>query len=218
MKKLLIETFPVRLEPNKLTESISKNNGRIIVKNMKIQQCEKPNRNHRIYGRKILEREVQRLFENCRKIESRGIIGELDHFDNSIINLKNACLGVLDYRWKGNDMLGDVEILNTPNGNILREILTAGYVPGISSRGMGSIKELNEEEGLVEVEDDFELVTWDAVSDPSSQNAYFKTISGGSKGMNESVQKKDIYKSRYQTADKLMQSIICELSGNCCIK
>jgi hypothetical protein len=214
LKKLLIETLPIRIEPSTLTESFAKNNGRLIVKNMKIQQADKPNKNRRIYSRPILEREAKRLFENCRQIESRGIIGELDHFDNSIINLKNACLGVLDYRWKGNDMLGDVEILNTPNGNILREIITAGYVPGISSRGMGSIRELNEEEGLVEVEDDFELVTWDAVSDPSSQNAYFKEI-------RESRQLKESFNGRNvnpNNVDKLMQAIICELSGVCCIK
>jgi len=211
LKKLLIETLAFRVEPQQLHESSAKNNGRLIVRNMKIQQADKPNKNKRVYGRSILEREATKLFENCRKIESRGVIGELDHFDNSIINLKNACLGILDYRWKGNDMLGDVEILNTPNGNILKEIITAGYVPGISSRGMGSVKELNEYDELVEVDDDFELVTWDAVSDPSSQNAYFKEIREG-KQLKESYNRQ----SSISNAERLMQEILCEIGGTCC--
>lgn len=132
--------------------------------------------------------------------------------NSSVVNLKNACLGVLDYRWKGNDMLGDVEILNTPNGKILREIYEAGYVPGISSRGMGSVSELTEDDGVVEVEDDFNLLCWDAVSDPSSHNAYFKEIREG-KQLKESVSKYPQKK-----IDNLMQTIICSLSGNCCIK
>ena len=211
MKKLLIETLAFKVEPKQLHESSTKNNGRLIVRNMKIQQADKPNKNKRVYGRRLLEREATKLFENCRKIESRGVIGELDHFDNSIINLKNACLGILDYRWKGNDMLGDVEILNTPNGNILKEIITAGYVPGISSRGMGSVKELNEYDELVEVDDDFELVTWDAVSDPSSQNAYFKEIREG-KQLKESYNRQ----SSISNAERLMQEILCEIGGTCC--
>lgn len=211
MKKLLIETLAFRVEPQQLQESSNRNNGRLIVKNMKIQQADKPNKNKRVYGRNILEREAHKLFENCRKIESRGVIGELDHFDNSIINLKNACLGILDYRWKGNDMLGDVEILNTPNGSILREIISAGYVPGISSRGMGSVKELNEYDELVEVDDDFELVTWDAVSDPSSQNAYFKEIHEG-RQLKESYNKP----ARISNVDRLVQEILCEIGGTCC--
>lgn len=216
MKKLLIETLPIKLTANELHESSMKNNGRMIVKNMKIQQADQPNKNRRIYPRSVLEREARTLFENCRRIESRGIIGELDHFDNSQINLKNACLGVLDYRWKGNDMLGDVEILNTPNGNILKEIITAGYVPGISSRGMGSVKELHEgEDDVVEVDEDFELVCWDAVSDPSSHNAYFKEIREGI-NINESYQTQ--LNHNQNNIHKLMSEIMCELGNQCCWK
>jgi len=216
LKKILIETLPIRIEPSTLAESFAKNNGRMIVKNMKIQQADQPNKNRRIYPRHILEREAKQLFETCRKIESRGIIGELDHFDNSQINLKNACLGVLDYRWKGNDMLGDVEILNTPNGNILKEIISAGYVPGISSRGMGSVKELNEgDEDIVEVDDDFELVCWDAVSDPSSHNAYFKEIKE-SRNITENYQPNSTHVN--SNINKLMSEILCEIGNNCCWK
>lgn len=211
MKRLLIETFLMPKHSKMVFENFNKNQ-RIVIKNMKIQQADKPNKNQRIYSRSILERETRQLIENCHKIGSRGIIGELDHPDASVVNLKNACLGVLDYRWKRNDMLGDVEILNTPNGKILREIYEAGYVPGISSRGMGSVSELTEDDGVVEVEDDFNLLCWDAVSDPSSHNAYFKEIREG-KQLKESVSKYPQKK-----IDNLMQTIICSLSGNCCIK
>lgn len=212
-KQILIETFLMPQQSKMIFENFNKNQ-RIVIKNMKIQQANKPNKNQRIYSRSILERETRQLIENCHKIGSRGIIGELDHPDASVVNLKNACLGVLDYRWKGNDMLGDVEILNTPNGKILREIYEAGYVPGISSRGMGSVSESIEEDGVVEVEDDFSLLCWDAVSDPSSHNAYFKEIREG-KQLKESVQRKNTNSK----VNQLMQEILCEIGNNqCCWK
>ena len=100
MKQLLIETFPLKIEKSTLLESISKNNGRLIVPNMIIQRADVPNKNRRVYSRRILERETGKLIENVRSMGNRGIIGELDHPESNIVNLKNACLGVLDYRWK----------------------------------------------------------------------------------------------------------------------
>lgn len=217
MKQLLIETFPIRVEKSVLLESISKNDGRLIIPNMVIQRSDTPNKNRRVYSRRILERETGKLIENVRKAGARGIIGELDHPESNIVNLRNACLGVLDYRWSGNDQLGDVEILHTPSGRILREIIEAGYIPGISSRGLGSVKQLYEsdEPDLVEVEDDFELVCWDAVSDPSTHDAYFKTVQPKfGNTVNESVEQNIPYKK----ANLLMHDLICELSGVCCIK
>jgi hypothetical protein len=135
--------------------------------------------------------------------------------NSSTVSLKNACIGILDYRWNGNDQLGDIEILPTPSGNILRNILEAGYVPGISSRGMGSVRNLheNDDPDLVEVEDDFEMVTWDAVSDPSTHNAYFKELKEG-RQLAESFKRKH----PYQKASTIMQDIICSLSGVCCLQ
>lgn len=213
MKKLLLELFPLKIEKTQLVESMSKNNGRMIIPNMKIQQAEKPNRNSRIYSRSILERETSNLMNGVRQAGSRGIMGELDHTNESVVNLKNVCLGILDYRWKGNDQLGDVEIINTPAGNILKEIILAGYVPGISSRGMGSVESVHggDDPDVVEVQEDFQLLCWDAVSDPSSQNAYFKEIREGK--LNES------YTPPTQSnIHILLQEIICDLSGVCCIK
>ena len=212
MKQLLIDVLPIKIEKSTLLESIEGNNGRLIVKNMIIQRADVPNRNRRVYSRSILERETSKLMNGVRQAGSRGLIGELDHPESNVVNLKNACLGILDYRWKSNDQLGDVEVLNTPSGNILKEILLAGYVPGISSRGLGSVKNLYEQDepDLVEVEDDFELVCWDGVSDPSTHNAYFKEI----RENRESV----IKNIPYQKANILMRDLICEISGICCLK
>lgn len=214
-KQLLIETNYFKVERSFITESIRKNGGRLIVPNMKIQAADTPNKNSRVYGRPILEREMSKLIEGARSAGSVGVIGELDHPDSSVVNLKNACIGILDWRWKGNDVLGDVEVLSTPSGNILKEILSGGYVPGISSRGMGSVKPLYESDNpdMVEVEDDFEMLCFDAVSDPSTHNAHFRSITESKKS---TFIHPDL--NKYQKASSLIQSIICDLSGVCCIK
>jgi hypothetical protein len=212
MAQLLIETEIIKVDRTSLLESMHKNDGRVIVRNMVIQRADIPNKNRRIYSKNILDREMSRLMEGIKKTGSKGLIGELDHPDSNTVNLKNACLGVLDWRWKGNDLLGDVEVLNTPSGNILKEILLGGYVAGISSRGLGSVKQLyeNDDPDLTEVQDDFELVTYDAVSDPSTHEAYFKEIREGRKI-------KEIKNSKYIQANKLITQIICEISGVCCL-
>ena len=119
----------------------------------------------------------------------------------------------MDYRWKGNDLLGDIEVLTTASGNILREILLAGYVPGISSRGLGSVEnsEFEGEDDIVEVQDDFSLLCWDAVSDPSTHKAYFKTVSG-MKPVHENYTREE---KQHSKLDELLRDIRCDLSGIC---
>lgn len=217
------------MDRSTLLESARKNDGRLIIPNMKIQQADQPNKNKRVYGRRIIEREMARLMESKQQAGSRGIIGELDHPNtggqtDGIISLKNACLGVIDWRWKGSDVIGDVEIFKdmtanktgygTPSGEILGNLILAGYTTGISSRGMGSIEQLQESDDpeIVEVQDDFELITYDGVSDPSSQNAYFRTI-------HESIDRSIKYQTnKYTMANELIRDIICNLSGVCCLK
>lgn len=215
MKKLLIETLYFKVERSSITESLRKN-GRLIFPNMKIQAADTPNRNERVYPKTILEREMTKVMEGVRTSGSVGLIGELDHPDSSVVNLRNACIGILDWRWSENNVMGDVEVLNTPSGNILKEILIAGYVPGISSRGMGSVKQLyeNDNPGMVEVEDDFELVTYDAVSDPSTHSALFKSMTESKKSKYHIIPELD----KHTKASMLIQDIICEISGVCCLK
>lgn len=208
MKKLLIEyNSTLQIEKPKLIESIDRNNGKLILKNVLLQRADRPNRNSRVYPKRILERELQNY---SKKIAEKRAFGELDHPDTSIVNLKNVCQAILDVKWKGNDVYGDVEILKTPSGNIIKEILLAGFRVGQSSRGMGSVEPLNEgdEDGIVEVQDDFELVTLaDCVSDESTFGANMK--------LHESKNYQPAAQKNY--ADQLLQSIICDLGGQCCI-
>ena len=98
-------------------------------------------------------------------VKERRALGELDHPDDSVINLKNASHLVTDCWWDGNDVMGKVQILNTPSGQVLQELVKSGVKLGISSRGMGSVHESN---GQTIVEDDFQLICFDFVSEPST--------------------------------------------------
>ena len=122
-------------------------------------------------------REVQKYSE--QQVTERRALGELDHPDSSVVNLNNASHNVLDMRWDGDDLLGTVEVLSTPAGNILKELFKSGIKLGISSRGLGSVEPVNEaegEDGTVEVQDDFELIAFDFVSNPSTHGAFMRPV------------------------------------------
>ena len=170
MKSLIIET---NLFKGMVNEDTS---GRTIVKGI-LQRAGAENQNGRVYPMQILQREAKR-YETL--IKERRALGELDHPDSSVINLKNVSHNVREIHWEGNDLCGTVEILPTPSGNILKELLRAGILLGISSRGMGSTRQL--EGNKVEVQEDFELIGWDFVSNPSTHGAFMTP-------MNESVVK-----------------------------
>jgi len=131
-----------------------------------IQAADQKNGNGRIYPKLILEREV----ENYKKIinENRAL-GELDHPDDSVVNLRNVSHMITDCWWEGNQVMGKLKALDTPSGNILKSLAQSGVSLGISSRGMGSVQEAN---GNTIVEDDFQLICFDIVSEPSTTNAY----------------------------------------------
>tara|TARA_R100000664_G_C2709694_1_gene106960 strand:- start:48 stop:656 length:609 start_codon:yes stop_codon:yes gene_type:complete len=131
-----------------------------------MQKSDTQNGNGRVYPHAVLMREV----ENYRKlVKERRALGELDHPDDSVINLKNASHMVTDVWWNGNDVMGKVQVLNTPSGGILRSLVESGVKLGISSRGMGSV---SENQGRTIVEDDFQLICFDFVSEPSTPGAY----------------------------------------------
>jgi len=131
-----------------------------------MQRADAKNGNGRIYSRRILEREI----ENYKKLVlERRALGELDHPEDSVINLKNASHLVTEIWWEGDEVMGKIKILNTPSGQILKELINGGVSLGISSRGMGSVIETA---GATMVEDDFTLLCFDMVSEPSTQNAY----------------------------------------------
>tara|TARA_Y100000310_G_scaffold283942_1_gene306283 strand:+ start:78 stop:692 length:615 start_codon:yes stop_codon:yes gene_type:complete len=131
-----------------------------------MQRAEAKNGNGRVYPQSILEREVS----NYKKlVKERRALGELDHPEDSVVNLKNASHLVTDIWWNGKDVLGKVKLLETPSGQILRSLVESGVKLGISSRGLGSVREASE--GIV-VEDDFQLICFDFVSEPSTTGAF----------------------------------------------
>ena len=195
MKNLIIET---NLFKGSVNEDAS---GRTLVKGV-LQRSGAENQNGRVYPKNILEREVTKYQQ---LIKERRALGELDHPDSSVINLKNVSHNVREVHWEGNDVVGTVEILPTPSGNILKELLRAGILLGISSRGMGSTQPMKDNKLLVG--EDFELIGWDFVSNPSTHGAFMTP-------MNESVVKNigtDVC-GDFCKAESLMREIITELS------
>ena len=141
-----------------------KNGGMILTG--KLQEAEVQNGNGRVYPKKILEREMKNY---AMLIKESRALGELDHPDDSVINLKNASHMVTDAWWDGNNVMGKVKVLNTPSGKILQQLVNDGVKLGISSRALGSV---NESEGQTVVQEDLQLICFDFVSEPSTPNAY----------------------------------------------
>ena len=179
-KKLLVDVRPFEISRQKIDESIKENNGKLVVKGV-LQRAESKNQNGRIYPREVLLREVGKYLDT--NVQERRALGELDHPESSVVNLNNASHNVVEMHWDGDDLLGTVEVLSTPAGNILKELFKSGIKLGISSRGLGSVEPVNEkngEDGTVEVQPDFELIAFDFVSNPSTHGAFMYP-------MNESV-------------------------------
>jgi hypothetical protein len=196
-KGLLIEThlFEAKLQQEE--------NGTYLVKGI-LQRAGAPNQNHRRYPKEILERECKK-YEQL--IKERRALGELDHPDSPVINLKNVSHNIREIYWEGDDVCGVVEILSTPSGNILKELLKAGILLGISSRGMGSTKPMAGNK--VEVQEDFELIGWDFVSNPSTQGAFMVPVN---ESVNRGLQQigTDVC-GDYCKAQDLMREIITEI-------
>ena len=176
MKSLLIET---RLFEGKLNED---ENGVVLVKGV-LQRADAQNQNGRVYPKEILEREVEKYQQ---LIKEKRALGELDHPESSVVSLKNVSHNIRECQWNGDDVVGVVEILPTPSGNILKELLKAGIRLGISSRGMGSVESMGGNK--VKVGEDFELIGWDFVSNPSTQGAFMESLNESVKlELNESI-------------------------------
>jgi hypothetical protein len=138
-----------------------------------MQRANAKNQNGRIYGKDVLYREVQKYIDSF--VKAGNAYGELDHPESPIVSLKNASHVVKDLWWDGDNLMGKVELLNTPSGNIVKEIIIGGHTIGISSRGTGSVRQVGE--NTVMVQDDFELVCWDFVSNPSTHGAFMNPTS-----------------------------------------
>ena len=177
-KQVLVDYIPFEVTPQQINESMQKN-GKLIVSGV-LQRSDAKNQNGRIYPHETLMREAQKYSDV--QIKERRALGELDHPDSSVVNLNNVSHNILEMHWKGKDLVGTVEVLGTPAGNILKELFKSGIKLGISSRGLGSVEEIRESDGYnvpvggeeptVAVQPDFELIAFDFVSNPSTQGAF----------------------------------------------
>ena len=204
MKQLIVDYIPFEITPQQITESMSTNDGKLIVKGV-LQRADAKNQNGRVYPKNLLMREAKKYTENF--IQQKRALGELDHPDSSVVNLQNASHNVLEMHFNGNDLVGTVEVLGTPSGNILKELFKSGIKLGISSRGLGSVETLGES-GAQEVQPDFELIAFDFVSNPSTHGAFLSP-------MNESVDLSNAYEQRedcgiWCRTEQLIHDIITE--------
>jgi hypothetical protein len=200
MKQVLIETQYFTAKPLKLVE------GTVPTSNPLVEgilaTCEVKNGNGRYYSRDLWEREIKKYME-C--VNANRALGELDHPDSSIINLKNVSHNIKKIWWDGDHVMGAIELLPTPSGNILKALFENKIPVGVSSRGMGSLKQMGD---LMEVQDDFELLCWDFVSTPSNPGSYMKE-----RGMmNES--KNPQQTNKYIKANSIITDILCA-NGTC---
>ena len=170
MRQLIVDYLPFEVQPLQITESIRENNGKLVVRGI-LQRANSENQNGRIYPKEILEREASKYAKEFIA-ESRAM-GELDHPESSVVNLANVSHNIKEMHWEGDNLLGTVEVLRTPSGNILTELFKSGIKLGISSRGMGSVETVSEGgEQSQEVQPDFELIAFDFVSNPSTHGAF----------------------------------------------
>lgn len=204
-KNLLLEYSVFTPKKTQITEGIS--GGKNMMVEGVVQRADEFNHNGRTYPFNILKREVDKYIAG--PIAENRALGELDHPEKSVIELKNASHNIKKLWWEGNDLLGRIEILPTPAGNILKELFNNNITVGISSRGMGSVIPLGE--GKVEVDDDFELLCWDFVSTPSTHGAFMKPT-----GLNEGR----VYRqtNKYSKLHEIVTDIICTQSGICCLR
>tara|TARA_R110001583_G_scaffold90222_1_gene232042 strand:- start:68 stop:712 length:645 start_codon:yes stop_codon:yes gene_type:complete len=202
---LLQEYRPFKVDKLLVERSIKENKS-LIVSGV-LQRANAKNHNGRVYPRDILDREVKNYMEG--PVKDNRAMGELDHPESSVINLQNVSHTIKKCWWEGDDVMGNVEILSTPAGNILKALFAAGITVGISSRGMGSVEE-NLSEGTVEVQDDFELLCWDFVSTPSTHGAFMKP--SVNRNINEG---KTIPEYKYTNVNNIVRDIICDNTGMC---
>jgi hypothetical protein len=199
MKQVLIETQYFTAKPLKLVE------GTVPTSNPLVEgilaTCEVKNGNGRYYSRDLWEREIKKYMES---VNANRALGELDHPDSSIINLKNVSHNIKKIWWDGDHVMGAIELLPTPSGNILRALFENKIPVGVSSRGMGSLKQMGD---LMEVQDDFELLCWDFVSTPSNPGSYMKE-----KGMMNESKNNDY--NKYTKVNSIITDILCA-NGTC---
>ena len=200
MEKMLIEDYiPFVVAKESINESLS-GDGPMRVKGV-LQKAGVKNQNGRVYPFEILKREVDKYDQDF--IKQKRAVGELDHPDSEVVNLKNVSHNIIRTWWEDKNLMGEIEVLSTPSGNILKELFKCGITLGISSRGSGTVKKVNE--STVEVNNDYSLICWDFVSNPSTPGAFMFQNS-----VNESVTNKEII-NKWANVENLIREILSEI-------
>ena len=198
MRQVLIETQLFSPKAVRLTEGTNPG-GNILVEGV-LATAEVKNGNGRYYAKELWEREMNRYMESVR--ENRAL-GELDHPDSSVINLKNVSHNIKKCWWDGDNVMCLIEILPTPSGNILKALIESGITVGVSSRGMGSLEQRG---NVMEVQEDFELLCWDFVSTPSNPGSWMQPTN-----LNESYIPST---NQYGKINSIITDILCA-NGSC---
>jgi hypothetical protein len=196
-KQLLIETNIIKISPSQLTENVNGGGKSLVVEGI-LATAEIKNGNGRYYSRDLWEREMNKYSE---VIKQRRALGELDHPESQIINLKNASHLITSWEWDNDNIVGKIEILNTPSGQILEALIRNNVTVGVSSRGMGSLEQNG---NVMEVQDDFELLCWDFVSTPSNPGSYMSVLREG----------KESTSLDYSKVNSIIHEILCS-KGTC---
>ena len=196
-KKLLIETHTIKVSPSQLTENVNRENGNLMVEGI-LATAEVKNGNGRYYKKELWDREMEKYDQ---LVKERRSMGELDHPESTVINLKNVSHIVTGYNWDGDQLMGTIEILPTPSGNILKELIKNGVTVGVSSRGMGSLEQNG---SVMEVQDDFELLCRDFVSTPSNPGSFMSVLQEG----------KETITYDYSKVNGIIREILCS-KGSC---
>jgi len=191
---LLCEYTELHYNKELLTEALDSNKP-LILRNVVLQRANAKNQNGRVYPKEILMREASVYKQNF--VNQRRALGELDHPESPVVNLKNVCCNIVELWTEGDDVRGNIEILTTPTGNIVRELIRNNIKLGVSSRGMGSVKQMSE--NTVEVQEDFSLICFDVVSNPSTFGAF----------INENIQSQAI--NEYDNINKLIHDFLSEI-------
>lgn len=191
---LLCEYTELQYNKELLTEALDGNKP-LILRNVVLQRANAKNQNGRVYPKEILMREASVYKQNF--VAQRRALGELDHPESPVVNLKNVCCNIVELWTDGDDVRGNIEILTTPTGNIVRELIRNNIKLGVSSRGMGSVKQMSE--NTVEVQEDFSLICFDVVSNPSTVGAF----------INENIQSQAI--NEYDSINKLIHDFLSEI-------
>lgn len=194
------------VKDNLFEQAINDQNKRLVVKGI-LQRAKIKNQNGRVYPKDTLFRESKKYEENF--IKERRALGELDHPESSVVNLQNVSHNVIEMHWENDDLVGTIEVLTTPNGNILKELFKSNIRLGISSRGLGTVnKSMNEDADVVQ--DDFELIAFDFVSNPSTRGAFMFPSGNLQEGMNKDLVKNPIT-NKWEKVENIVRDILTEI-------